>query len=75
MTVLVSVVLAGLFGMMRGVNVMPLRHVGVVTCFVVVAGIVMLRRSFVMRSGMRVVLGSFAVMFRSFFRHGCLRVG
>jgi hypothetical protein len=67
--------LAGLFGMMRGVGVMPLRHVRVVTGFVVVAGIVMLRRSFVMCSGMLVVLGCFAVMFRSLFRHGCLRVG
>ena len=40
---LASVVLTCLFGMMCGVNVMALRHVRVVTGFVVVAGLVMLR--------------------------------
>jgi hypothetical protein len=73
--VLIRVVLAGFFCMMCGVSVMALRHVGVVTGFVVVTGLVMLGRGFVMRCGVFVVFGSFAVMFRSLFRHGCLRVG
>jgi hypothetical protein len=68
--VLVSVVLACLFGMMRGVNMMALRHVRMVTGFVVVTGIVMLGGYFVLGSGMLVVFGSFAVMFRGLFRHG-----
>ena len=75
MAVLVSVLLAGLFGMMCGVSMMALRHVRVVTGFVVVTGIVMLRSYFVMRSGMLVVFGSFAVMLRSLFRHGLPPVG
>jgi hypothetical protein len=73
--VFVSVVLAGLFGMMCGVSVMALRHVRVVTGFMVVTGLVMLRGYFVMRSGMLMVFGSFAVMFRSLFRHGLPPVG
>jgi len=43
--------------------------------FVVVTGLVVLGRRFVMRCGVFVVFGSFAVMFRGLFRHGCLRVG
>jgi hypothetical protein len=73
--VLVSVVLACLFAVMCGVSVMALRHVRVVTGFVVVTGIVMVRGNFVMLSGMLVVLGSFAVMFRGLFRHGLPPVG
>ena len=72
---LVSVLLAGLFGMMCGVSMMALRHVRVVTGFVVVTGLVMFGRCFVMRCGVFVVLGSFAVMFRSLFRHGLPPVG
>ncbi len=75
MAVLVSVVLACLFGMLCGVSVMALRNVRVVTGFVVVTGLVMLRGYFVMRSGMLVVFGSFTVMFRSLFRHGLPPVG
>jgi hypothetical protein len=67
--------LARLFGVMCGVNVMPLRHMRMVAGFVVVTGLVVLSRRFVMRYGVFVVFGSFAVMFRSLFRHGCLRVG
>jgi hypothetical protein len=67
--------LARLFGVMCGVSVMPLRHLRMVTGLVVVTGLVMLGRRFVMRCGVFVVFGSFAVMFRSLFRHGCLRVG
>ena len=62
MAVLVSVLLAGLFGMMCGVSMMALRHVRVVTGFVVVTGIVMLRSYFVMRSGMLVVFGSLVMV-------------
>jgi hypothetical protein len=70
-----KVMLARLFGVMCGVNVMPLRHLRMVTGFVVVTGLMVLGRGFVMRCGVFVMFGSLAVMFRSFFRHGCLRVG
>jgi hypothetical protein len=56
--------LARLFGMMRRVSLMALRHVRVVTGCVVIAGVVMLRGRLVMLSGMLVVFGGFAVMFR-----------
>jgi hypothetical protein len=56
--------LACLFGMIRGVNLMALRHVRVMAGFLVIAGGVMLRGRLVMLSGMLVVFGGFAVMFR-----------
>ena len=67
MAVLAGMMLARLFGMMRGVNLMALRHVCMVTGLVVIAGFVMIRGRLVMLSGMVVVLGGFAMMFRSLF--------
>jgi hypothetical protein len=59
--------LAGLFGMMRGVSLMALRHVRMVAGLVVVAGFVMIRGRLVMLRGMVVVLSGFAMMFRGLF--------
>ncbi len=64
---LAGMMLTRLFGMMRGMDMMALRHVRVMTGFVVIAGFVMLRGRLVMLSGMLVVLGGFAVMFRGLF--------
>jgi hypothetical protein len=50
--------------MIRGVNLMALRHVRVMAGFLVIAGGVMLRGRLVMLSGMLVVFGCFSVMFR-----------
>jgi hypothetical protein len=65
--VLAGMMLAGLFGMMRGVNLMALRHVRMVTGLVVIAGFVMLCGRLVMLSCVVVVLSGFAVMFRGLF--------
>jgi hypothetical protein len=65
--VLAGVMFARLFGMMRSVNLMALRHVRMVTGLVVIAGFVMLRGRLVMLCGMVVVLSGFAVMFRGLF--------
>jgi hypothetical protein len=65
-----SVMLAGLFGMIGGVSVMPLSDVRVVTGLAMIAGFVMFRGRLMMLSGMLVMLSGFAVMFRSLFRHG-----
>jgi len=64
MAVIVRVMLARLFGMVRGVSMMTLRHVRVMTGGVVIASVVMLRGRLVMLGGVLVVLGCFAVMFR-----------
>ena len=67
--------LAGLLAVMRGMDMMSLRYVSVVSGLVVIARLVMFRRRSVVRSGMFVVFGSFAVMFRGLFRHGLPPVG
>jgi hypothetical protein len=75
MAVIVRVMLAGFLGVMLGVDVMPLRHMRVMTGQMMVATFVMIGRCFVMLGGMFVMLGSFAVMFRGLFRHGLPPVG
>jgi hypothetical protein len=70
MAVIVRVMLAGFLGVMLGVDVMPLRHMRVMTGQMMVATFVMIGRCFVMLGGMFVMLCSFAVMFRRLFRHG-----
>ena len=66
-TVFVGVVLAGFFGVMRGVHLMAVRHVSVVPGFFVIAGFVVLSSREMVFRGVTVVLGSFAVMIRSLF--------
>ena len=63
----VGVVLAGFFGVMRRVDMMAVGHVGVVPGFFVIAGFVVLSSLKMVFRGVTVVLGSFAVMFRTFF--------
>jgi hypothetical protein len=70
MAVVSNMMLAGLLAVMRGVDMMSLRYVSVVSGLVVVPRLVMFRRRSVVRSGMFVVFGGFAVMFRGLFRHG-----
>lgn len=58
--------LTGLFGMMRGMKVMPMRNMCVVTGFLIIAGFVVFgcfamvtRRMLMMLCGLFVMLGSF----------------
>jgi hypothetical protein len=70
MAVFINMMLAGFLAVMRGMDVMSLRYVSMVSGLVVIARLVMFCRRSVVRSGMFVVFGSFAVMFRGLFRHG-----
>jgi hypothetical protein len=67
MAMLVGVMLAGFFGVVFGVDMVTLRHVSVVTGLMVVARLVMLGRSFMMRCGVFVMFCGFAVVFRGLF--------
>jgi hypothetical protein len=67
--VLGSVVIACLRGMMRGVVEMALRRMGMVAGLFVIARIMVFRRCTVMGRGVLVMLRSFAVVLRGFFRH------
>lgn len=62
--------LAGFFRVMRGVDRVTVRHVRVVTSFVVVAGLVMIGGRSVVRGGVFVVLRCFPVMVCGFLGHG-----
>lgn len=64
MAVLAGVMLARLFGMMLGLDVMTLRHVCVMTGRLVVATFVVVGRRLVVLGGMLVMFSGFAVMFR-----------
>ena len=66
MAVIVGVMLAGFFGVILGVDVMPMGHVRLMTRHLVVAALMMFGGRFVMLSGMFVMFSSFAVMFRGF---------
>jgi hypothetical protein len=66
MAVIVRVMLASFLRVMLGVDLMPVRHVRVMTGLLVVATFVMLGGRVVMFRGMLVMFSGFAVMFRSF---------
>jgi hypothetical protein len=70
MTVLVCVVLTGLFGVMGRVDEMALGDMGVVSGLFVASRIVMLRGCTMVAGGVFVVLGGFAVVFGALLRHG-----
>ena len=65
--VLVGVVLAGFFGVMNSVHLMTVGHVGVVSGFFVIAGLVVLGSSAMMLRGVIMMLGGFVVMVRNLF--------
>ncbi len=65
--VLVSVVLAGFFGVMNRVHMMAMGDVGVMPGLFMIARLVMLGGREMVFRGVTMVLGSFAVMFRAFF--------
>jgi len=69
-SVIVCVVLAGFFGMMSGVNQMAMRHVGVMTGLLGIAGFMMFRGASVVGSGVLVMLGGFTMVFCGLLRHG-----
>lgn len=66
----IRVMLAGFFRVMRGVDRVAMRHMRVVAGLAVVAGFVMIGRRPVVRGGMFVVLGCFAMVICGFLRHG-----
>lgn len=68
-TVIASVVLTRLFGVMFRLNGMALRHVGVVPGLHVIAGVMMLGGRPMVLSGFFVMIGGFAVMFRCHLGH------
>ncbi len=63
--VLVGVMLAGLFGVMLGVNMMALRHVRVVPGGFMIAALVVIGRRLMVLGGMFVMLRGFAMMLGS----------
>jgi len=63
--VIARVMLAGLFGVMLGVNLMALGHVRVVPGGLMVAALVVIGRRLVMLGGMFVMLSGFAMMLDS----------
>lgn len=65
MAVLVGVMLAGLLGVMFGVDLMALRHVRVMPGFLVVAAFVMVGRRLMVLGGMLVMFSGFAMMLDS----------
>ena len=69
MAVVVCVVLAGFFGVMRRVNVMAVRHMSVVTGFVVVACRMKLGSGTVVPGGLLMMFGGFVVMIGSRLGH------
>jgi hypothetical protein len=68
--VVVGVMLARLFGMMRGMIQMTFGDVRVVAGLLVVTRLMMLGGGQMMLRGMLVVLGCLAVVVCGFFRHG-----
>jgi hypothetical protein len=70
MPVMFGVMLARLFGMMRGVIVMTVRDVRMVARFFVISRLMLLGGGEMMRSGLLVMLGCLAMMVCGFFRHG-----
>jgi len=62
-TVIVGVMFTCFFRMVSGMDAVAVGHVRVVTGLVMIAGLVMLSRLAVMRSGLLMVFGRFAVMF------------
>ncbi len=62
--------LAGFLRVVLGLNLVAMRHVGVMTGLVVVARFVMLGCRLVVQGGVFVVFSGFEVMLRGFFRHG-----
>ena len=69
--VLFGAVLGSLAGVMRGVVMMPLRHLGMMRGLFVVAGLVV-PGSFAMMVGrVLMVLGGLGVVMGSFLRHSC----
>jgi hypothetical protein len=67
--VLVGVVLAGLFGMMRGVQRMAVRDMGMVAGLFMIARLVVPGGFAVMFGGLFVMFGSLTVMLRSWMSH------
>jgi hypothetical protein len=68
--VLVGVVLAGFFGVMRGMDVMPVRDVGVMPSLLVISRFMLLGGGFVVLRRVFVMLRSLAVMIYGFLGHG-----
>ena len=64
-----SVMLAGLFGMVRGVVQVSFRYMCVVPGLFVVPGLVVIGGGLVILSSVFVMLGCFAVVFCGFFGH------
>ena len=70
MAVFARVMLARLFGVMLGLDVMSLRDLCVMTGRVVVATFMVVGRRLMVPGGMLVMFSGFAVMFRGLLRHG-----
>jgi hypothetical protein len=68
--VLVGVVLARLFCVVLGLQVMALRHMGVMRGFVVFSGFVMFRGGAMMSGCLLVVICCLMMVFSALFRHG-----
>jgi hypothetical protein len=67
--VLVSVLFASFFGVMRSMNMMSLRHMRLVTGLFMIPGLVVIGCRAVMLSRVLVMLGGFPMMFSALFRH------
>jgi hypothetical protein len=70
MTMLVSVVLAGFGGVMRGMRGMAVCDMRMVAGLFVIGSLVMVGGGVMMLGGMLVVFGGFVVMIDSLLRHG-----
>jgi hypothetical protein len=68
-SVLGRVMLAGLFGVMRGIVEVAFRYMCVVASLFVVASLVVVRCSIVMFGGLFMVVGCFAMVIRYVFGH------
>jgi hypothetical protein len=66
----VGVVLGGFFGVVRGLEMMAVRHVGVMAGFFVIAGFVVVGGRAMVLGGVLVMIGRLAMMIGAFFRHG-----
>ena len=66
---LIRVVLARLPGMMRSLVMMAVRHMSMVTGFLMVPSFMVLRRGAVVLSGILVMFRGLAVMISGLFRH------
>jgi hypothetical protein len=73
--VVLGVMLAGFFGVMLGVVVVPLRDVRMVAGLFMIAGAVMLGGGAMMFGGVLVMLGGFQMMLRGVFGHGITSAG